>query len=103
MITCTGPLLLTNIRHSYFEIIKNPMDISAMNAKLEAGMYKERFAFEADFRLMIRNAKTYNMPGTFAYNETLALESVFDKSRVSPVLWQSSLCSYHLNRLGTYQ
>ncbi|KAI0304611.1 hypothetical protein BC826DRAFT_1088837 [Russula brevipes] len=64
---------------NYFEIIKNPMDISAMNAKLEAGMYKERFAFEADFRLMIRNAKTYNMPGTFAYNETLALESVFDK------------------------
>jgi len=70
----------TDGRHSYFEIIKNPMDISAMNAKLEAGMYKERFAFEADFRLMIRNAKTYNMPGTFAYNETLALESVFDKS-----------------------
>ncbi|KAI9511720.1 hypothetical protein F5148DRAFT_1168299 [Russula earlei] len=65
---------------NYFEIIKNPMDISAMNAKLEAGMYKERFAFEADFRLMIRNAKTYNMPGTFAYSETLALESVFDKS-----------------------
>lgn len=51
-----------------------------MNAKLEAGMYKERFAFEADFRLMTRNAKTYNMPSTFAYNETLALESVFDKS-----------------------
>lgn len=51
-----------------------------MNAKLEAGMYKERFGFEADFRLMIRNAKTYNMPGTFAYNETLAMESVFDKS-----------------------
>jgi transcription initiation factor TFIID subunit 2 len=66
--------------HSYFEIIKNPMDVSTMNAKLEAGMYKERFAFEADFRLMIRNAKTYNMPGTFAYNEALALESVFDKS-----------------------
>ena len=56
------------------------MDISTMNAKLEAGMYKERFGFEADFRLMIRNAKTYNMPGTFAYNETLAMESVFDKS-----------------------
>jgi transcription initiation factor TFIID subunit 2 len=71
---------LTYTRDSYFEIIKNPMDISTMNAKLEAGMYKERFAFEADFRLMIRNAKTYNMPGTFAYNETLALESVFDKS-----------------------
>ena len=77
------------------------MDISAMNAKLEAGMYKERFAFEADFRLMIRNAKTYNMPGTFAYNETLALESVFDKSMFHA--WPEILSSHYLNRLGTYQ
>ena len=35
-----------------------------MNAKLEAGTYKERFAFEADFRLVIRNAKIYNIRGT---------------------------------------
>jgi transcription initiation factor TFIID subunit 2 len=89
------------IVHSYFEIIKNPMDISAMNAKLEAGMYKERFAFEADFRLMIRNAKTYNMPGTFAYNKTLALESVFDKSMSHS--WPEMLCSHAFNRLGTNQ
>ncbi len=60
-----------------------------MNAKLEAGMYKERFGFEADFRLMIRNAKTYNLPGTFAYNETLAMESVFDKSISRLFAWQS--------------
>ena len=77
------------------------MDISTMNAKLEAGMYKERFAFEADFRLMIRNAKTYNMPGTFAYNETLALESVFDKSM--SYLCVEILCSHYFNRLGTHQ
>jgi len=77
------------------------MDISAMNAKLEEGMYKERFAFEADFRLMIRNAKTYNMPGTFAYNETLALESVFDKIR--SLYFSRNPFSYHLNRLGTHQ
>jgi transcription initiation factor TFIID subunit 2 len=92
---------LTDGCHSYFEIIKNPMDISTMNAKLEAGMYKERFAFEADFRLMIRNAKTYNMPGTFAYNETLALESVFDKSM--SYLCVEILYSHYFNRLGTHQ
>ena len=50
-----------------------------MHAKLESGQYKDRFAFEADFRLMVNNAKTYNMPGSFAHNETLALESFFDK------------------------
>ena len=64
---------------SYFEVIRNPMDLSTMSAKLEEGMYKDRNAFEADFRLMIRNAKTYNMPNTYAYNESLTIESFFDR------------------------
>ncbi|KAI0639863.1 hypothetical protein C8Q77DRAFT_1083269 [Trametes polyzona] len=64
---------------NYFDIIKSPMDLSTMSAKLESGQYKDRSAFEADFRLMTNNAKTYNMPGSFAHNETLALESFFDK------------------------
>ncbi|EIW64059.1 uncharacterized protein TRAVEDRAFT_55102 [Trametes versicolor FP-101664 SS1] len=64
---------------NYFDVIKAPMDMSTMNAKLESGQYKDRFAFEADFRLMTNNAKTYNMPGSFAHNETLELESFFDK------------------------
>lgn len=64
---------------NYFEIIKNPMDLSTMGAKLEAGQYHDRFAFEADFRLMISNAKTYNVQGSYAYNEAVAMESFFDK------------------------
>lgn len=50
-----------------------------MSAKLEQGKYKDRFAFEADFRLMISNAKLYNVAGSYAHNEALALESFFDK------------------------
>lgn len=50
-----------------------------MHGRLESGVYVDRFAFEADFRLMINNAKTYNAPGTWAYTEALALESFFDK------------------------
>lgn len=56
-----------------------------MNAKLESGQYKDRFAFEADFRLMINNAKQYNMPGSYVHSEATALESFFDK-RMSTVL-----------------
>ena len=55
------------------------MDLGTMGAKLEQGQYKDRFAFEADFKLMIKNAETYNMPGSFAYNEATALDSFFDK------------------------
>ncbi|OBZ68561.1 Transcription initiation factor TFIID subunit 2 [Grifola frondosa] len=67
---------------NYFDIIKNPMDLSTMSAKLEQGQYKDRFAFNTDFHLMISNAKLYNLPNSFVHNEALALESFFDKQWV---------------------
>ncbi|PFH52313.1 hypothetical protein AMATHDRAFT_140606 [Amanita thiersii Skay4041] len=64
---------------NYFDIVKDPMDLSTMGAKLEEGMYKDRFTFQADFRLMISNAKLYNAPGTYVHNEAIALETFFEK------------------------
>lgn len=64
---------------SYFKVIKNPMDLSTVNAKLNNGLYKDRAGFEADFRLMINNSKTYNSPGTYVHGEAVALEQFFDK------------------------
>ncbi|KAI0049299.1 hypothetical protein FA95DRAFT_1538598 [Auriscalpium vulgare] len=64
---------------NYFDVIRSPMDLSNMSAKLQNGVYKDRFALEADFRLMIRNAKTYNLPESYAYNEAAALETFFEK------------------------
>ncbi|RDX51973.1 hypothetical protein OH76DRAFT_1400878 [Lentinus brumalis] len=63
----------------YFDIIKSPMDLATMGAKLKQGQYKDRFEFESDFKHMINNAKTYNMQGSLAHNDTLALDSYFDK------------------------
>lgn len=76
--------------HSYFDIIKSPMDLGTMDAKLKQGQYKNRFEFEADFKLMINNAKTYNMQGSFAYNEAIALDSFFDKSEL--LAWSGHHC-----------
>ncbi|KAF4611399.1 hypothetical protein D9613_004170 [Agrocybe pediades] len=64
---------------NYFDIIKEPMDLSTMGAKLEEGMYKDRFAFQADFQLMVNNAKLYNLPGSFVHNEAIDLELFFEK------------------------
>lgn len=74
-------LVLTTI--SYFDIIKDPMDLGTMSAKLEAKMYKDRFEFQTDFRIMIANAKHYNSPGSFVHNAAISLEVTFDK-RESP-------------------
>ena len=55
------------------------MDLSTMGAKLEEGMYKDRFAFQADFRLMVNNAKLYNLAGSYVHNEAISLEVFFEK------------------------
>lgn len=55
------------------------MDLSTMGAKLEEGHYKDRFAFETDFRLMITNAKQYNVGGSYAHSEAISMETFFEK------------------------
>ena len=55
------------------------MDLQTMSVKIENGMYTSRQEFEADFRLMIRNCKTYNSEGTYAYGEAVGLEAYFEK------------------------
>lgn len=75
-----GVILLRTF-YSYFDIIKDPMDLSTMGAKLEEGMYKDRFAFQADLKLMVENAKHYNLAGSYVHNEAIALETFFEKRR----------------------
>lgn len=44
-------------------------------------MYKDRFEFQRDFRLITSNAKQYNMPGSFVHNEAISLEIFFEKRK----------------------
>jgi transcription initiation factor TFIID subunit 2 len=83
---------------SYFDVIKDPVDLSTMSAKLEEGMYKDRFAFQTDFNLMISNAKRYNTPGSFVHNEAIALEIFFEKRMILP--FPFGLCLIRLLQNG---
>jgi len=66
---------------SYLDVIRHPMDLSTMKAKLDANMYPDRRSFRADFKLMVSNAKAYNLPGTFVYKEAETLNVLFDDSK----------------------
>lgn len=55
------------------------MDLSTIGAKLQANLYSNLSAFEADFRLMVDNCKLYNADGTYAFNEADALQQFFEK------------------------
>ncbi|KAG9096358.1 hypothetical protein FRC06_008750 [Ceratobasidium sp. 370] len=63
---------------NYFDVIKHPMDLSTMKAKLDNKAYRNRAGFEDDFKLMIQNAKTYNAPKSYVYGEAVALEKAFN-------------------------
>jgi len=53
-----------------------------MAAKLSNGIYPDRHAFHADFRLIIKNAKTYNASVDHpVHKDAIALETYFEKRR----------------------
>lgn len=59
-----------------------------MGEKLKQGKYHDRFVFEQDFRLMISNAKLYNLPGSYAHNQAINLDKFFT-DRMSLILFRS--------------
>ncbi|KAG9008792.1 hypothetical protein FRB90_008736 [Tulasnella sp. 427] len=63
----------------YWEKIKSPMDLSTMREKLKRHSYADRFAFESDFQLMIRNAQEYNPSTHPVHIASKAFEIVFKR------------------------
>ncbi|KAH7057737.1 hypothetical protein BKA57DRAFT_385108, partial [Linnemannia elongata] len=63
---------------NYPDVIKHPMDLKTMKAKLESGQYHTLQAFEADFRLMMSNCFLFNPVGSFVYTQGQEMEELFD-------------------------
>jgi hypothetical protein len=49
---------------TYFDIVKNPMDMGTIQSKLENSRYVSPDEFEADVRLVLHNCFLFNHPGT---------------------------------------
>ena len=59
------------------------MDLSTIQAKLDADHYSSRQNFVDDVRLIITNCTLYNPPGSEVHQAGQAFEEVFQKGRVS--------------------
>lgn len=62
----------------YFNVIKEPMDLSTIQKKLNEGIYYNGDEFESDIRLMFRNSYVFNPEGTPVNVMGHKLESYFD-------------------------
>uniref|UniRef100_A0A1X7SMB3 Bromo domain-containing protein n=1 Tax=Amphimedon queenslandica TaxID=400682 RepID=A0A1X7SMB3_AMPQE len=71
----------------YFDVIKNPIDLSTIRKKLESGSYSDPWQFCDDMQLMFNNAWTFNKKTSRVYKFCSKLHEVFyeniDKAMVS--------------------
>ncbi|KAK4337204.1 hypothetical protein RND71_043303 [Anisodus tanguticus] len=61
----------------YYQIIPDPIDLKTIEGKNRNNEYKNLNELEKDLLLMVRNAKTYNEPGSQIYKDANALKKMF--------------------------
>lgn len=74
---------------TYHSVIKQPMDLGTMTAKLDSGEYESASAFRADFHLMIKNCTKFNPEGHLVHTAGKELEKLFEKKWAEKQAWMS--------------
>lgn len=67
---------------TYFDYVKEPMDLGTVQNKLNNNIYENADEFERDVRLVFRNCYTFNPEGTAVNMMGHRLEAIFDKKWV---------------------
>ena len=64
----------------YYTIIKKPVAINSISQTMRRGLYNSAAEAVADMRTMFANARTYNAPGSWVYEDAVRLEAVLDEA-----------------------
>ncbi|KAG5853974.1 hypothetical protein ANANG_G00032550 [Anguilla anguilla] len=75
----------------YFDIVKNPMDLSTIKRKLDTGQYQEPWQYVDDIWLMFNNAWLYNRKTSRVYKYCSKLAEVFELE-IDPVMQGLGYC-----------
>uniref|UniRef100_I3KUK1 histone acetyltransferase n=1 Tax=Oreochromis niloticus TaxID=8128 RepID=I3KUK1_ORENI len=75
----------------YFDIVKNPMDLSTIKRKLDTGQYQEPWQYVEDIWLMFNNAWLYNRKTSRVYKYCSKLAEVFEQE-IDPVMQSLGYC-----------
>ncbi|XP_053107955.1 histone acetyltransferase p300-like isoform X2 [Hemicordylus capensis] len=75
----------------YFDVVKNPMDLSTIKRKLDTGEYQEPWQYVDDIWLMFNNAWLYNRKTSRVYKYCSKLAEVFEQE-IYPVMQSLGYC-----------
>lgn len=87
----TAPLPRPLPQQDYFDIVKNPMDLSTIKRKLDTGQYQEPWQYVEDIWLMFNNAWLYNRKTSRVYKYCSKLAEVFE-TEIDPVMQSLGYC-----------
>lgn len=61
----------------YYQVIKNPIDLSVIQTRLNEGWYVTKAIFLADLKRMVENCRTYNGKTHYVTEMACQIERVF--------------------------
>lgn len=62
----------------YYQFIRQPVALSNIRKRINAGTYKTVTAFRDEVRLMFDNAMSYNLEGSWVYIDAQEMKTVFE-------------------------
>ncbi|XP_044307584.1 protein polybromo-1 isoform X15 [Varanus komodoensis] len=65
----------------YYAIIKEPIDLKTIAQRIQNGYYKSIHAMAKDIDLLVKNAKTYNEPGSQVFKDANAIKKIFNMKK----------------------
>lgn len=60
----------------YYQVIKKPIAMDVINARINSNYYKTISAFQEDFDLMFSNAMTFNLEGSEVYTDAIEMQNM---------------------------
>ena len=72
---------------NYFTVVKQPMDLSTIKSKIDAGSYRNGKEFENDVRLIFQNCYEYWTQEDGIWRTCMEFEKYFDEQWASRHRW----------------
>ncbi|XP_027032136.2 protein polybromo-1 isoform X2 [Tachysurus fulvidraco] len=66
----------------YYTIIKEPIDLKAIAQRIQIGYYKSVNHMSKDIDLLVKNAKTYNEPGSQVFKDSNTIKKIFSQRKM---------------------
>ena len=74
----SSPFYARQVYPDYYDLIPTPIAMSTIRKRITALTYKSAMDFKEDWRLMFKNARTYNQEGSWVYVDAEEMEKVFE-------------------------